>query len=217
MTPDDNGVGSESNPSATAKTAQARQETTLEFAPIFFAILEDEDHDLPRKYSSRSEPIVADTAVWYPMANNVTVPNAKWKEDIDGIAQFERYALIEGEAEARIPWKDIQGHMSAQGNIGGGSADTRIELMFDEELSAKLKRLSEDNLNRQLAIIFNNRIVSAPYIRGPFGERAEITGRFKQEEVRFLMQALSGGLVEPLPSDTDPIAPEATEPDPIPQ
>jgi preprotein translocase subunit SecD len=75
-----------------------------------------------------------------------------------------------------------------------------------------LKRLSEDNLNRQLAIIFNNRIVSAPYIRGPFGDRAEITGRFKQEEVRFLMQALSGGLVEPLPSEPDPIARETTEP-----
>jgi preprotein translocase subunit SecD len=84
--------------------------------------------------------------------------------------------------------------------------------MFDEELSAKLKRLSEDNLNRQLAIIFNNRIVSAPYIRGAFGERAEITGRFKQEEIRFLMQALSGGLVEPLPSEPDPIASETAEP-----
>ena len=77
-----------------------------------------------------------------------------------------------------------------------------LELLFDEELAAKMKRLSENNLNRQLAIIFNNRIVSAPYIRSAFGERAQIVGRFKQEEIRFLMQALSGGLVESLPSDS---------------
>jgi hypothetical protein len=155
------------------------------------------------------------------LANNVTVPNAKSKiDDLDEGVTLGRYALIEGDAQARIPWKEIQGHLSAQSrNVSAFPvvAGYEIELLFDKELSAKMKRLSEDYLNRQLAIIFNNRIVSAPYIRGPFGERAEITGRFKQEEVRFLMQALSGGLVEPLPSDTDPIAPEATEPDPIPQ
>ena len=187
-------------------------ETTLEFAPIFFAILEDEDRDLPSTLAQGSEPIVTETAAWYPLSNNVTVPNAKSKDDFDEGVTLERYALIEGEAEARIPWKDIQGHLSAQATMGGGSSDTRIELLFDEELAAKMKRLSDDNLNRQLAIIFNNRIVSAPYIRGPFGERAQITGRFTQEEIRFLMQALSGGLVEPLPSDSHPIAPEGTEP-----
>jgi serine/threonine protein kinase len=197
MTPDENGV--------TSKTSAAPQETTLEFAPIFFAILEDEDHDLPPTLPPGSEPIGADTAAWYPLASNVTVLNAKSKGQ-------ERYALIEGEAEARIAWEDIQDHMSAQSTIGGGSEDTPIELLFDKELAAKMKRLSEDNLNRQLAIIFNNRIVSAPYIRGPFGERAHISGRFKQEEIRFLMQALSGGLVEPLPSATLPITPEANEP-----
>jgi preprotein translocase subunit SecD len=103
--------------------------------------------------------------------------------------------------------------LSAQGNIGGGSFDTRIELLFDKELAAKMKRLSEGYRNRQLAIIFNNRIVSAPYIRGPFGERANIAGRFKSEEIRFLMQALSGGLVEPLPPPAESLflAPEATE------
>jgi hypothetical protein len=70
----------------------------------------------------------------------------------------------------------------------------------------------QHNLNRQLAIIFNNRIVSAPYIRSAFGERAHIAGRFKPEEIRFLMQALSGGLVETLPTDTLPIAPKPAEP-----
>jgi serine/threonine protein kinase len=204
MTPAENGVASQNSPT-TFTTAQPRQETTLEFAPIFFAILEDQDHDLPQTLSRGGEPIVAGTAPWYPLSDNVTVPNAKSKDD-------ERYARIEGGAEARIPWKDIQGHMSAQANVGGGSFDTRIELLFDKELSAKMKRLSEDNMNRQLAIIFNNRVVSAPYIRSEFGERAEITGRFKPEEIRFLMQALSGGLVEPLPSDSHPIAPKATEP-----
>jgi serine/threonine protein kinase len=222
MIPAENGAGAERNSQTTASsTAPPRQETTLEFAPIFFAILEDQEHVLPSTPEPSGEPIVTDTGVWYPLANNVTVPNAKSKiDDLDEGVTLGRYALIEGDAQARIPWKEIQGHLSAQSrNVSAFPvvAGYEIELLFDKELSAKMKRLSEDYLNRQLAIIFNNRIVSAPYIRGPFGERAEITGRFKQEEVRFLMQALSGGLVEPLPSDTDPIAPEATEPDPIPQ
>ena len=206
MIPAENGVSSE-NKSQTSKSAESRQETTLEFAPIFFAILEDQEHDLPRTLSPGSELTVADSAAWYPLSDNVTVPNAKSKDD-------QRYALIEGKAEAHIPWKEIQGHLSAQAKNVGAFLDAgfEIELMFDEELAAKMKRLSENNLNRQLAIIFNNRIVSAPYIRGPFGERARIAGRFKQEEIRFLMQALSGGLVEPLPTDSHPIAPEPTEP-----
>ena len=113
MIPVENAVVSENNSPTTTKPAANRQETTLEFAPIFFAILEDQDHDLPQTLSRGGEPIVADSAAWYPLSNNVTVPNAKSKDD-------ERYALIEGGAEARIPWKDIQGHVSAQTNVGGG-------------------------------------------------------------------------------------------------
>ena len=41
MSPVENGVVSENNSPTTAKTPQARPETALEFAPIFFAILED--------------------------------------------------------------------------------------------------------------------------------------------------------------------------------
>jgi serine/threonine protein kinase len=194
MVPAKSGAGSENDSQTTASnTGQRQQETILEFAPLGFAILEDQLHDLPSTPASGGQPIGTDSAIWYRLADNVTVANAKSNGQV-------QYAPIESDPEARIDWKDIQGHLSAQANIGGGSADTRIELLFDKELAAKMKRLSEDNLNRQLAVIFNNRIVSAPYIRSAFGERTHISGRFKPDEIRFLMQALSGGLVELQPT-----------------
>jgi hypothetical protein len=207
VVPAEKGEIAENNSQTTASsTGETQQTTTLEFAPIFFAILKDQDTDLIPPVFPGDDPMAADTGAWYPLADNVNVPNAKSKDQV-------RLALIEDGAEARIPWKEIQGHLSAQARFAGGAFDPgyEVELLFDKELAAKMKRLSEDNLNRQLAIIFNNRIVSAPYIRGPFGERAHISGRFKQEEVRFLMQALSGGLVDPLPTDSLLTVPNATE------
>ncbi len=154
---------------------------TFEFAPLSFAILQDIDKQLPPDPTSD---------VIFPIGKNVDVPYVT--------IQGKRYAAIETKPDSVISWQDIQGHLTAQTNVGGGRQGTQIDLQFDKELAAKMKRMSKANVRRRLAIIFNDRIISAPIISSPIGDRAEISGEFTAREVRYLMQALRGGLVEPL-------------------
>jgi hypothetical protein len=172
-----------------------KEQQFAEFAPLFFAILSDRLGTAKELRPQDVQPqTVTGDVTWYPLAADLYVPD----EIFNGRA---RLAPVENGPEFRIEWRDIHGHMSGQSTTVGGSDETRIDLHFDDELAAKMEKLSEAHLNRQLAFVFNNRIVAAPHIRSVISNRAHISGRFSQEEIRFLMQALSGGLVDPLPQN----------------
>jgi SecD/SecF fusion protein len=70
----------------------------------------------------------------------------------------------------------------------------QIELTFDLEGTKRFARLTRDNEGRQLAIILDNKLKSAPNINEPItGGRATITGNFTQTEARNLALILKEG------------------------
>jgi SecD/SecF fusion protein len=57
----------------------------------------------------------------------------------------------------------------------------------------KMSNLSGSNVERKLAIIFDNELKSAPNIKEKISERGEITGEFTTEEVQFIVDILKSG------------------------
>ena len=167
------------------------KKTANEFAPLIFGVISDQERILPETSLQDGEPIESRNAIWYLLKDFVNVPNEK-------VWAGRRYAPVEVKPEARITWRDLQGHLSANFKDGSRKGEKSIELQFDEQLKGKMKVLSKGFMNHQLAIIFNNRIISS-FIRSEFGDRAQITGQLRPEEVPYLMQALSGALVESPP------------------
>ena len=202
-TPDDARITMSSTPdsdSASNNTKSSGETTTAgelaapeEFAPLSFAILLEHDPEFAKLVTQTElppDPRVIEKFLLYPLRDNVNVPHINF----DG----RRLTAIDTRPGAMIRWKDIQGHVRAQTLSGGGRTDTQIDLEFDDELAAKMKRLTEANLQRRLAIIMNKEIIAAPIISSSIDNRARIHGRFNSREIRFLMQALMGGLVDPI-------------------
>jgi protein-export membrane protein SecD len=87
--------------------------------------------------------------------------------------------------------KDAQATIE-QGGLQAGQ--WIVELTMDAKGTKKFARVTENNVDRQLAIVLDNTVYSAPVIQEkiPFG-RARITGRFTQEESNRLSIVLRTG------------------------
>ncbi|HEX5106581.1 MAG TPA: hypothetical protein VFV87_22330, partial [Pirellulaceae bacterium] len=57
----------------------------------------------------------------------------------------------------------------------------------------KMGTLTQENLHRKLAIVFDNTLLSAPVIQSRIDENGQITGRFTEEEVDFIVGILRSG------------------------
>jgi SecD/SecF fusion protein len=74
-----------------------------------------------------------------------------------------------------------------------------ISLEFSGEGSKLFGKLTTDNVNHQLAIVVDNVVISAPNLNEPIlGGRAEISGKFKENEARALATALQNPLKNPM-------------------
>jgi SecD/SecF fusion protein len=58
---------------------------------------------------------------------------------------------------------------------------------------SKMGTLTQENLRRKLAIVFDNVLLSAPVIQSRIDERGEITGQFTEAEVQFIVDILKSG------------------------
>ncbi|HPB31955.1 MAG TPA: protein translocase subunit SecD, partial [Candidatus Sumerlaeota bacterium] len=69
-----------------------------------------------------------------------------------------------------------------------------INLVFDRKGSSTFKELTEKNVGRQLAILLDNEVYTAPRIKDPIPDgRCYISGSFDMEEARLINQVLKAG------------------------
>jgi preprotein translocase subunit SecD len=74
-----------------------------------------------------------------------------------------------------------------------------VGFTLNQDGAQRFGRLTEQNLNRQLAIILDNRVFTAPVIQGRITDEGQITGAFTQQEASDLALVLrSGALPAPL-------------------
>ena len=69
-----------------------------------------------------------------------------------------------------------------------------VSLSFNRKGARIFERITGDNIDKRLAIVLDNNVYSAPYIRDRItGGRAQITGRFSTEDARDLAIVLRAG------------------------
>ncbi|QDV27530.1 protein kinase domain-containing protein [Aureliella helgolandensis] len=170
--------------------------------PLRFAILvtELDDENLERAQAklANSEDMIVPTqwGVWYPVLDDISVSISSSK---NGVA----YALTSATPADHIAWGNIAGHISVMTKESRDKArGTQLDLQFTPPLSKEFERVTGNNLSKNLAIIINGVIASSPRIRGKLSTHASLTGKFPPEEIRYFMQSLDGGLVEPLQRPT---------------
>ncbi|MCA9189916.1 MAG: DUF1559 domain-containing protein, partial [Planctomycetales bacterium] len=163
--------------------------------PLAFAIL---DPSKPRD-DDRKELI--QTLEKAPESVRVATGNGTWHRLDDGVTlNDDSLVTIDGKHFVRIsnlndnliPWQDVQGHIIAV-KTSHEDKQSNIELTFDERLATRMLQLTGANLNKQLAILFNDRVVAAPKIFAKVNDKALITGRFDAEEVEKLRLSLMAG------------------------
>ncbi len=77
------------------------------------------------------------------------------------------------------------------------STSPEINLSFDREGAATFSKVTGDNVGKQLAIMLDNVVYSAPRINGKIsGGRAQITGSFTVEEAKDLVNILNNGALK---------------------
>lgn len=86
-----------------------------------------------------------------------------------------------------------------QGNIGTRANEPVVSIAFNDEGAALFETITRENVGRELAIILDGTVVSAPVINEAItGGRAIISGNFTAETAKDLVQNLNFGAL-PLP------------------
>jgi len=104
-------------------------------------------------------------------------------------------------------YADVTGNMlrSAKSSIGGRlGAQPIVEFEFTSIGGDRFYELTSKNPGRQLAIVLDNQVISAPVINAAIRTRGIIEGRFTSEETKELAMLLkSGSLVAPVSIEED--------------
>ncbi|OGF56556.1 MAG: protein-export membrane protein SecD [Candidatus Firestonebacteria bacterium RifOxyC12_full_39_7] len=90
---------------------------------------------------------------------------------------------------------------NAKMSLGGGSFGSEIGVDFSltDEGSKIFSKITGSNINKRLAIILDNRVISAPTINSKISRRGQITGNFDDKEAKNLALLLrSGSLPVPM-------------------
>ncbi|MCA9443174.1 MAG: hypothetical protein KC964_20410, partial [Candidatus Omnitrophica bacterium] len=82
------------------------------------------------------------------------------------------------------------------------SGDFLVALRFNDEAAERFSKVSEGNINRQMAMVFDGEVITSPVIRAPItGGRAIIEGGFSKEEAENMIEAI-GSFESVRPSHT---------------
>ena len=88
-----------------------------------------------------------------------------------------------------------------------------VDVTFTEDGRKRFAEIAGANVGKQLAIIFEGKVLSAPTLQSAItGGHAQITGHFTAEEARAIASALAKPLESNPPAARDPKDPPAKAP-----
>ncbi|MCB1065035.1 MAG: protein translocase subunit SecD [Verrucomicrobiae bacterium] len=140
-------------------------------------------------------------------ANQARVPGVLAGADVIPGYHVLPYAQEEDENGEPLPNRgyelvplrpDMAGKHVSSANYTYGAEGDAISVSFDGEGSKIMAALTNNNVNRQLAIIMDGEILSAPRINEPFSSGCLITGNFSQKSATALASALENPLENPI-------------------
>lgn len=86
-----------------------------------------------------------------------------------------------------------------------------INFEMDAQGAVKLGMLTGNNIQRPMAIVLDDRVYSAPNLRDRISANGQITGRFTQDEIAYLIKVLNSGALQ-AKMTAEPIAEQSIAP-----
>ncbi len=116
----------------------------------------------------------------------------KYNPNIQEGRYFELYALdTKGKKEAPLQGNRIQNPRATSGQGAGGYA---VELDMDNIGAQEWKKMTQRNIQREIAIVLDNQICSAPVVQGVIANgNTQISGNFDAQEATDLANILAIG------------------------
>ena len=78
-----------------------------------------------------------------------------------------------------------------------------LQLELDEAGGKRLAKLTGEHLDRQMAILVDDRVVTVSTIKSAVAAKVAITGNFEMAEVEAIQKALAAGIETPTKKDAD--------------
>jgi preprotein translocase subunit SecD len=90
--------------------------------------------------------------------------------------------------EAEITNEDI----ASAKVVADEGKDPFIEITFTKAGQKKIAKLTRDHKDKPLAILVDDKVISAPLVKSEISEKANITGKFTKDEAERIVKGLKG-------------------------
>ena len=148
-----------------------------------------------------SEPTVQTSNFEGSVRVIVELPGVKdTKEAVDLVGKTAQLVFAETQSDSLVP-TDLTGADLESSSVTFNSQDGKpaVSLVFTKDGANKFAKITEKNIGRQVAIILDNNIVSAPTVNEKIADgNAQISGSFTIEEAKNLVIQLNAGAL-PVP------------------
>jgi beta-lactamase regulating signal transducer with metallopeptidase domain len=116
--------------------------------------------------------------------------------------QGKKYMLLSNQpGEVMLPGDWGLKNVSPTKDAGNKPA---IVVEFDDAGANHFAKITKANIDKSLAIVVNDKVVSAPVVRSPMSRRGIITGKFTQKEVDEMVKTLKDSVVSSTPPTMTP-------------
>lgn len=110
------------------------------------------------------------------------------KDDITGKTRYYEPHFVE--RKSHITGSDLK---RADFGLGDPLDGYVVNFELNDDAAERFRRLTSRNIDRQLAIVLDDELVSAPVIRSEIGESCQISGNFRMEDAKRLAADLNAG------------------------
>jgi len=107
--------------------------------------------------------------------------------------QIEQF-VVKKTAENNLAGDIIESARVGRDNLG----NPKIDFVLTDDAAARFGETTEKNIGRQLAVILDHELQTAPSIRGQITKQGEITGSYTREEAQNIANVLENPLRAPL-------------------
>jgi preprotein translocase subunit SecD len=142
----------------------------------------------PRTYSSQSEALAAHGGV-LPPGTELVSGRSETRNPTGGFDTGETWYVLN--RAAAVTGRDLRSAVENHSTSNPGM--WQINFTLSPDAAKRFGPFTQQNLGRQMAIVLDHRVTSAPTIQGKIEDTGEITGNFSEESAHELALTLRAG------------------------
>jgi SecD/SecF fusion protein len=115
---------------------------------------------------------------------------------VAGVYAGQIYILLSDEPGLRLTAAEGEWALSSAFRTTDDYGRPAIGFNMDPRGALRLGSLTEANINRQMAVLLDNKVYTAPTLQGRISDRGRITGSYSEAELVYLIKTLNAGSLQ---------------------